>query len=387
MILTYKFRIKDATAGKHLARHAIACNQVWNFCVATQREAERRHKGGMNVRWPTAFDLINLCAGSSKELGILADSVCEICRRFVNARNASRRCPQFRSSFGSRRALGWIVFKAKRGHRVSGDRVAYCGRNYRFWKSRDLQGTPKVGAFVQDARGRWYVCIQCEVTDTLPTGSGIVGIDLGLKSLATCSDGTEIPALRHFRLYEPALAIAQRSRSRRRARAIHAKIANSRNHHLNEWSARIARENRLIVVGDVSAAKMKKTRMAKSVSDASWSMFRNQLRYKASRHGAVYIEVDERGTSQTCSACGTIPTSSPKGKGALGMRSWECSNCGASHHRDVNAARNILWIGLECQPPGEGIANLSRDDINKGVPQISIGRAALSAPSTEKGRG
>jgi putative transposase len=114
-------------------------------------------------------------------------------------------------------------------------------------------------------------------------------------------------------------------------------------------STKIARENQLIVVSNVNAAGWAQTRMAKSVLDASWSTFRNQLRYKASRHEARYVEADERWTTQVCSSCGCIPDSSPKGMGALGMRHWVCSDCGESHDRDVNAARNILRVGLERQ--------------------------------------
>jgi len=272
---------------------------------------------------------------------------------------------------GSKRSLGWIPFKIRPGLRIHKNTVAYGGRRYHFWKSRKIEGTPKVGTFVQDARGRWYVIFKCSITDTLPSGRGIVGIDLGLASLATCSDGTTVPALRHYRRYEAALAVQSRAGNKRRVRAIHAKISNARRHHLHEWSTKIARGNHLIAVGNVNAAKLKRTRLAKSVSDVSWSMFRNQLRYKASRHGAVYIEVDERWTSQTCSACRTIPASSPKGMGALGIRSWGCSNCGAVHDRDRNAALNILRIGLECQPPAEEIAPFVGEGINSGSPAFS----------------
>src|SRR6266498_3698200 len=69
-VLSFKYRIKDGSGHKHLARHAIACNQVWNFCVATTREAERRRD-----RWPSAYDLMALCKGASGELGILDDTV------------------------------------------------------------------------------------------------------------------------------------------------------------------------------------------------------------------------------------------------------------------------------------------------------------------------
>ncbi len=355
MMLSYKYRVKDATTGKFLASHALACNQVWNFCVATQREAKRRHEAGMAVKWLTAYDFVRLCTGSGRLLGLHSDTVQSICRQFVHARDAKRRCPRFRASFGPKRSLGWVPF-IPRAVQINGPQVTYLKRRFWFWKSRDIPEVIKAGCFTQDARGRWYVVFQCEVSDQLPIGRGEVGIDLGLKAVATLSDGATIPALRHYRKYEAALAIQQRAGNKCRVRAIHAKIANARKHQFHEATTRIARENALIVVGNVSSTKLAKTRMAKSVLDASWGMLKSQLAYKASRHGARFIEVDERWTSQTCSRCGIIPGSSPKGKGALGIRRWTCS-CGFEHDRDINAAANILRVGRERPAPVEGIAH------------------------------
>ena len=353
MILTFKFRIKDSSSRRHLERLAVATNQVWNFCAATQREAQRRHNGGRNVPWPSTFDLINLCAGASTMVGVHSDSITEICRLFTFSRDFHKACPKFRASFGAKRSLGWLPFKGRK-LKVENDSVVYLGRKYRFWKSREIRGVIKTGCFTQDARGRWYVCFQCEVDEKLDTGPGQIGIDLGLKAVATCSNGLVVPALRHYRQYEAALAVAQRARNKRRVRAIHAKIANARRHHLHEWSTKIARENELIVVGDVSPSKLVKTKMAKSILDASWAMLKFQLRYKASRHGARYLEVDERWTSQTCSDCGVV--GGPKGIAGLGVRHWECPSCGSTHDRDANAARNILRVGLERQAPAVEIA-------------------------------
>ena len=200
------------------------------------------------------------------------------------------------------------------------------------------------GAFVEDARGRWYVCFHLEA-DKLATGLGEVGIDLGLRTLATCSDGSLVPSLRHYRRYERSLATAQRAGNRMRAKAIHALITNARKDQLHKASAYFAANNRLIVVGNVSAVQMARTQMAKSVLDASWSSFRSMLRYKASRHGATYIEADERWTSQLCSACGA--RCGPKGIAQLGIREWTCGDCGTVHDRDVNAARNILALSAQ----------------------------------------
>lgn len=355
MMITFKFRVKDKTSGKRLEAHSRAVNYVWNFCCATQREAERRRKAGMDIHWPSVFDLIKLCTGSAKELGLHSDTVQTVCRQFVVSRDARRRCPRFRASGGSKKALGWVPF-IPRALKIEGASVVYLKKRYCFWKSRDIEEKFKSGAFCQDARGRWYVTFQCEVEDSLQAGEGAIGIDLGLKTLATCSNGDEIPALKHARRYERQLGKAQRANNKRRVRAIHAKIANARRHHLHEQSTKIARENRLIVVGNVNASKLVKTRMAKSVLDAGWSMFRGMLDYKARRHQAIFIEADERYTSQTCSECGAL--SGPKGIACLGMRHWVCSDCGASHDRDVNAARNILRVGLERQPLVEEISGL-----------------------------
>lgn len=352
--MTYRYRIKDRRASKRLGELAVGCNQVWNWCVAQQRDTESRyHAGAKPRRWASHFTLARECAGVGSELGIHQQTVQCICDVFVKSRNQARRAPKFRASFGARRALGWIPFQ-QQSRRVEGNSVIYRGNAYRWFgnKRRPLPTTAKGGAFVEDAQGRWWVTFQVEV-DALPTGAGEVGIDLGLKALATLSDGKTVPALQHYRQYEERLAIAQRAGNKRRVKAIHAKIANVRRDHLHKATTQIARENALIAVGNVSSSQLAKTRMAKSILDASWSIFRAQLRYKASRHGAVYLDVDERFTTQTCSECDSLPASRPKGIAGLGIRSWDCSECGASHDRDVNAARNILRIGRSVAPPVE----------------------------------
>jgi putative transposase len=132
-------------------------------------------------------------------------------------------------------------------------------------------------------------------------------------------------------------------------RHIHAKIKNTRKDFLHKLSTTLADQNAIIAVGDVNSKQLAKTRMAKSVLDAGWSTFRSMLKYKS----AGYVEVDEKFTTQTCSQCGALPPGRPKGIAGLGIRQWDCSECGANHNRDVNAARNILNAALSAQRLGE----------------------------------
>ncbi len=169
-----------------------------------------------------------------------------------------------------------------------------------------------------------------------------VGIDLGLKDFATLSTGEKIHTQCIYRGTEQALAVAQRAGKKRQVSAIHAQIANRRNDFHHKLSTRIVREFDYVAVGNINAAGLAKTNMAKSVLDAGWSQFRNQLAYKAVKYGAWFDEVSESCTTQTCSDCGALPDSRPKGIAGLGIRSWVCSQCGSVHDRDVSAAGGIL---------------------------------------------
>ena len=332
MILTYRYRVKGNCARLDTMSHAV--NFVWNFCGETQQTARRWGK-----RWPSGYDLIGLKHGASRELGLHSDTVQAICKQFALSRDARKRPPRWRG----RESLGWIPFQAVRAIRMQGDAVIFLKRRYRLWLSRPIDGKIHSGSFAQDSRGRWYLNLAIEITQSKDCGTGEVGIDLGLKALATLSTGRKIEAPRIYRRHEQALATAQRVGNRRRARAIHAKIANCRKHFLHEQSTRLVRENARIVVGNVNAAALARTRMAKSVLDAGWSQLRSQLRYKAVRHGAEYIEADERFTTQVCSGCGAV--SGPKGIAHLGVRDWVCCECGVQHDRDINSAINILVSG------------------------------------------
>lgn len=336
-MLTFRYRVKDSTSGTHLQRMAWAVNTVWNFAQEVSLLIWQRER-----RFSTAFDLINLCAGASTELGISSETIAEVCREYVTRRKQfKKRRLKWRSR---KRSLGWIPLKM-RFLKVQGDTIRYQQRRFRFWASRPIHGTPKTGSFSQDARGRWYLNLQCEVEDPgIPVGIAEIGIDLGLTNQVTCSDQDEPNRRENLtRQYAEPLAKAQRAHKAKRVKAIHAKIANARQDWTHKLSTAIVARAALIVVGNVSSIKLVKTRFAKSVYDASWSDFKAQLVYKAMRLGVRYVEVNEAWSSVTCADCGA--RSGPRGLRALGVRVWTCSHCGAVHDRDRNASRNILRAG------------------------------------------
>src|SRR5699024_7095464 len=137
-----------------------------------------------------------------------------------------------------------------------------------------------------------------------PARPATVGIDLGLKDVATCSDGQKLVNGRFYRDMENKLAQAQRGRKKKRIKAIHAKIKNRRKDVAHKFSRRLVHQYDAIHVGDVSARKLARTRMTKSVYDAGWGQLKTMLEYKCDHAGKVFKEVDESYTTQACSCCG-----------------------------------------------------------------------------------
>jgi IS605 OrfB family transposase len=150
--------------------------------------------------------------------------------------------------------------------------------------------------------------------------------------------------------------MAQRAHKQQRVKAIQAKIANTRSDWTHKATTAIARRAKLIVIGDVSSAKLIKTPFAKSTYDAAWYSVRQQLHYKANRLAGVCVSGSEYLSSQTCADCGS--RTGPRGLSRLGVRAWVCSCCGVAHERDVNAARNILVLRTGRGTPVKGILAL-----------------------------
>lgn len=234
----------------------------------------------------------------------------------------------------------------KGGHaKYKAGQIHFAGQKFSLWDSYGLADYElRAGSFSEDSRGRWYLNVVVKVQAKGSSATASVGIDLGLKEVAVASNGQRIEG-RFYRKLEADLGIAQRAHKKRRVKAIHAKIANQRKDALHKFSTALVRENAAIFVGDVASSKLVKTKMAKSTLDAGWASLKTMLEYKSHQAGIVFEVVNEAYSTQTCSCCGAIPTSSPKGRAGLGIREWICSDCGAQHDRDTNAAKNILAAG------------------------------------------
>lgn len=210
---------------------------------------------------------------------------------------------------------------------------------------------------VSQRAGRWYASLTVErdtpVAVCAPKG-GAVGVYLGIKTLATLSDGTVIENPRCLAASERRLKQAQQALSRktrgsnRRAKArakvarLHARVANQRLDVMHKATTMIARTYSTVCIEDLNVAGMvKNRRLAKAIMDASFGEFRRQLEYKTARTGAALRVIDRwYPSSKTCSACGAV-----KAKLSLSERVYRCDACGLSMDRDLNAAINIEVAG------------------------------------------
>lgn len=239
--------------------------------------------------------------------------------------------------------------------------------------SRPLQGRFISVTVSLDAAGRYFatfLCIDVPSKDA-PATDREVGIDLGVETLATLSDGTKIENPRHLKKYERKLAREQRRLSRRkgarkgekqsrrylkqrkRVARIHANIADARTDALHKVTTMLADENQVLCMEDLNAkGMMKNHHLAKAVTDASFGEFARLLEYKCDERGRSLVKIGRfYPSSKTCSACGHRLDALP-----LSVRSWDCLACGAHHDRDVNAARNILTEGKRILSNTQGTA-------------------------------
>ena len=220
-----------------------------------------------------------------------------------------------------------------------------------------VDGARVIRMTISRRAGRWYAALTVERDDQTmkqaPKG-GAVGIDLGIKDLATLSDGTVIPNPHSLASDEKRLKRVQKALSRkkigskRRAKArakfarIHARVANRRSDTLHKLTTRLAQTYSDISIEDLNIAGMVKNHhLAKAISDASFYELRRMLEYKTAKTGAKLHFVDRwYPSSKTCSQCGSV-----KAKLSLNERVYRCEHCGLVMDRDLNAAINIMVAG------------------------------------------
>jgi putative transposase len=265
--------------------------------------------------------------------------------------------------FKSRDRFSRIQFRPSEGGGISlvnGKlRVQFVG-DLRIKLHREMPTGPVKLAALRKEQGHWYVAFTKEIVVQAPPVSACpaVGIDVGIESFLTTSNGEQVANPRCLKRTLPELRRQQRSLSRKkrgsnrrkkqktRVAKVHAKIRNQRRHFHHLTANDLVRRFGVIAVESLNVRGMlRNRRLAQAISDAGWHSFITLLTYKAASAGGQVVAVNCRGTSQECSGCGEVVQK------PLSQRWHECG-CGTSLHRDHNAARNIL---ARCQARTEPV--------------------------------
>ena len=406
-----------------LASHAGAARFAYNAGLARVKAAL---DAGEVLDW-SFFALVNWWNSCKDELAVGGDgkpwwsenSKEAYCSGLRSLASALSNWSKSRKGDRKGRKVGFPKFKSKAGSvprfayttgfkLIDGDpkalKLPRIGRVHCMENVAERVGDAKVKRMTISQRaGRWYASLTVERDDKpvmKPPKGGAVGVDLGVKNLATLSDGTVVENPRYLKKSERKLKKAQRAQqalsrktkgSNRRAKAaakvarIHARVANQRLDGLHKLTTWLTEKHSDISIEDLHVAGMvKNRRLAKSIADAAFGEFRRQLEYKTARSGTALHVVDRwYASSKTCSQCGSV-----KAKLSLSERTYRCESCGLTTGRDLNAAINILVAGSAPETLNAHGATVRRSDRSSGhatrvavkcEPSVGANRVSLGA--------
>ena len=364
MLKAYKFRIYPTKLQKtHMEKVLDLCRWIYNQTLAYRKEAWE--KEGRSVSKFETHNLLPKWKQDKPELKMVYAQTLQNVQERVDLAFKSffRRVKAGeKPGYPRFRGKGWYDSftypqPQKGGRVVNGKlRLPLIG-DIKIKLHRPIEGRIKRLTVCRTTIGKWFACFSVELEDNPkpPWKDGsLVGIDVGLESFATLSNGEKIANPRFFRDEEKELAKAQRRLSkapkgtpeRKKAlkvvQIVHERIANKRYEFAHQISSQLVKKHGLIAFEDLNIKGMTHNHnLAKSIHDVAWNMLVTLTSYKAASAGSMVVLVDPRNTSKMCSRCGILVEKS------LSDRVHKCSQCGLEMDRDWNAAINILRLGLQ----------------------------------------
>ncbi|MBE0674836.1 MAG: IS200/IS605 family element transposase accessory protein TnpB [Bacteroidales bacterium] len=364
MIRTYKYRLRPTKKQAFILKDIFFQMQaVYNDALNERRWYWQRSRRSISYydQWPRIRDERHALPG---EMGLLnATSIQQMLRRVNKAyrkfyKEEKAGLPRFKSA----KRFKSVEYKHGDGSKVKGDRlyIQYVG-DIKIRLHRPIPEGAKIKHVVlKREQGHWYVALMLDIPDPKlePQTGSAIGIDPGLHNLLALSDGTLINNPRWLRNSLKELRVANRRLSRRKrcsggwykakrqVSKIHRRIANQRLDFYHKITTQLAQDYSFIATEKLRVGFMTRNRnLALSAHDAALGMFRQMLEYKVEKTGARFVAVNPHNTTQMCSGCGEIV------RKELKNRTHECTECGLVLDRDVNAARNILRLGLSLEAP------------------------------------
>jgi putative transposase len=356
---SYKYRFYPTDEQKKELSNAFGCSRfVYNHFLKVRIDAYYEKKERINYH--KTSELLTELKNDEKYSWLkdvssvtLQQTLRDLDKAFTNFFSKRARYPSFKKK-NSRQSVRYV----KSGFTFS-DGILRIAKNkdpLEIRWSRKFSGEPTSVTISKDCSGRYFVSFAIEEpVQNLPKLDNAIGIDVGIKDVFVTSDGCKSGSPQYTRKYEEKLAKRQKELSRcvkgskNRAKAklkvakVHAKISDSRNDFNNKMTTKLISENQAIAVESLNVKGMQKNhKLAKSIADASWGDFFRKLKYKAEWYGREILEIDRFfPSSKRCSCCGYI-----NNKLKLSDRLWDCPSCKNTIDRDINAAKNILTVGL-----------------------------------------